>query len=308
MQIDRGASDTEKQVMERQPLLLILLLFGGLSVLTAQQPRPAWLEVARAEHLMDRMEYGLAIQTLRSALAVAPDDPHALAALGRAYRAVGDFDVASEYFTFALEHHEAFTGRGDRLMVRYELASIHRERADYSRYEHELSAIVREDPIPDGRAIPNGHQAIRDVGIDRFLVLYRLPESGSTAARGMLAELLVGLGRYRAAADHATFAVLQSMTTVIDAAIRRDPTFQFTTIADLMRRVRRYPEVQSYLRDSRLDQDLYHLAAALWGEQDRGALSVWQALATIDPGGEWGARAVRQLADPQLEPLLVPLR
>ncbi len=308
MEREVGTSDTRKQVTRIRSLWLILLLPAGLSLLPAQQSGPAWLEVARAERLMDRSEYGLAIQTLRWALVAAPNDPHALFGLGRAYRAIGDLDVAVDYFTRTLDHSERFVVPDERLLVRYELAAIHRERRDFARYQHELLAILADDPIPDDRAIPGVERQLAAQGIDRFLVLYRLPESGSTAARGMLGELFVGLGQYRSAAQHASLAVLQTMTTVIEAAIRRDPTYQFSTISDLMGRIGRYPEVQAYLDQSRLNQDLYYLAAAFWGEQQQVARSIWQSLATIDPDGEWGVRAVRQLADPQPEPLLVPTR
>ena len=288
-------------------LWLILLVSALPRLLPAQQTGSAWLEVARAERLMDRSEYGLAIQTLRSALAVSPNDPHALFSLGRAYRAVGDLDVAVDYLARALEHSDRFVVHDERLLVRYELAAIHSARRDLARYQHELLAILADDPVPDDRAIPNVERVLAGQGIDRFLVLYRLSESGSTAARGMLAELFVGLGQYRAAAQHASLAVLQTMTTVIEAAIIRDPTYEFSTIPDLVGRIGRYPEIQSYLRGSRLNTDLYYLAAAFWGEQQHVARSLWELLAAIDPDGEFGARAVRQLVDPRTEPLLVPM-
>ncbi|MFW6292967.1 MAG: hypothetical protein ACOC7V_11690, partial [Spirochaetota bacterium] len=144
--------------------------------------------------------------------------------------------------------------------------------------------------------------------LDRLLVLYRLPESGATRARGMLAELLVGLGRYGAAAEQAAIAVLQSLTTLVDVALDRDPTYEFATVAGLWERVGRYPEVERYLETSELPHDLYYLGAAYWGEGDTTALDLWRTLTLIDAGGRWGERAARQLEDPRVEPLIVPAR
>ncbi len=257
---------------------------------------------------MGQGEFGSAIRTLRIALELSPDDPDALYGLGRAYRAVGDLEIAEDYFRRALEHQGRFEIGDTHLLVRYELAALHRIRRDFARYEQELLRLVDDDPLPDELAGITVQRTLAERGLDRFLVLYRLPESGATAARGMVAELFVGLGRYYGASGHAAVAVLQSMTTVIDAVIRRDPTYEFSTVVDVMERARRYPQIREYLEESRLFRDLYYLGAAYWGERDRTALDLWRVLAQIDPLGAWGERAARQLVDPRPEPLLVPTR
>ncbi len=276
--------------------------------MAAQSVEPAWLAIARADRLIDQGEFGGAIRAFRRALDLSPDDPAALYGLGRAYRAVGDLDVAEDYFRRALDHQERFEVADTRLLVRYEIAALYRIRRDFARYEQELVSLVEDDPVTVDLTGVSAQRTLADHGLDRFLVLYRLPESGATAARGMLAELLVGLGRYHAAAEHATVAVLQAMTTVIEAVIRRDPTFEFAAVVDVMERASRYPELREYLEESRLFRDLYYLAAALWGERNRAAFELWRVLPEIDPDGAWGDRAGRQLADPHPEPLLVPTR
>ncbi len=283
-------------------------LLGSVAQVSADPAEPAWLAIARAGRLMDQGEFGGAIRTFRRALDLSPENPMALYGLGRAYRAVGDLDVAEDYFRRSLDHQERFEVADTRLLVRYEIAALHRIRRDFARYEHELMRLVEDDPATDELADVNPQRALAEHGLDRFLVLYRLTESGGTVARGMLAELLVGLGRYYAATGHATVAVLQSMTTVIEAVIRRDPTFEFSTVIDVMTHAARHPEIREYVEDSRLFRDLYYLAASLWGERDRGAFEVWRVLSEIDRDGAWGERARRQLADPQPEPLLVPTR
>lgn len=297
--------------MKRSAFILIILLFlvGGSGTVRAQTDEPAWLVVRRAERLMDAGEFGLAIRSLRLALELAPNDPDALFGLGRAYKAIGDFVVAEDYLSRALDNRTGFEEPGSAFLVRYERAEIHRARRDLARYEEELAAIVTEDPIPEDALIPaDPHRVVREQGLDRFLVLYRLPESGSTDARGLLAELLVGLGRYDSAAMHASVAVLQAFTTLIDAARDRDPTYEFSTIDELLERTAVYPEARAYLDSASLHHDLYFLAAAYWAETRDGALPVWRTLARIDPDGAWGARAARQLERPRVEPLLVPSR
>jgi tetratricopeptide (TPR) repeat protein len=303
----------------------ILLLLFCATALPAQETEPAWLVVERAELLLVEREFGLAIQSFRRALDLAPDDPEALFGLGRAYKAVGDLSVAEDYFARALEHRADFTVGATALLVRYERADIYRTRRDFARYEAELFSIVAEDTAAedtaaedtaaedtagdaDGLVPGNLHAVLNSRGLDRLLVLYRLDETGATRARGMLAELLVGLGRYEAAAEHAAFAVVQSLSTLIGVALERDPTYEFSTVTDMWERVARYAHVREYLASATLLHDLYYLGAAYWGERNDTAFAIWRTLASLDPDGRWGDLARRRIADPRPEPLLVPSR
>ena len=258
---------------------------------------------------MQEGEYGRAIRDLRLALDLDPGNAEALLGLGRAYKAIADFTVAEDYFQRALDARNAFRIPDRAFLVRYERAEIYRSRRDFAAYERELFAIADEDPVPEDALIPEDlYLRIARQGLDRVLVLYRLAESPATRARGMLAELLVGLGRYNAAAEQGARAVLQSFTTLIEAAIERDPTYEFSTVRDLMARITRYPEARSYLERTTLHHDLYYLAAALWGERNDQARTLWRLLSRLEGAGVWGERAARQAADPRPEPLLVPTR
>ncbi|MFW5745189.1 MAG: tetratricopeptide repeat protein [Spirochaetota bacterium] len=294
--------------VRRAATILLLILRGAMPALS-QETEPPWLVAERAERLLAEREFGLAIQSFRHALQLSPRDPDVLFGLGRAYKAIGDQTVALDYFARALDHRGEFDVPDTALLVRYERAEVYRARRDFARYESELFEIVADDPVPEDALPPDDiHLDLEARGLDRLLVLYRLPESGSTRARGMLAELLVGLGRYAGAAEQGAIAVLQSFTTLIDAALQRDPTYEFTTVADLWERIARLPEVERYLETSALPHDLYYLAAAYWGEGNSTALEVWRTLARIDADGRFGARALRQLDDPTVEPLIVPAR
>lgn len=290
-------------------LVILLLLVGRVVSLAAQTPEPSWLTVKRAERLMEAGEFGIAIQSFRTALNLSTNDPVALFGLARAYKAIGDLSVAEDYLAQALRHRERFEVPEYALLVRYERADLYRTRRDFVRYEEELFTIIAEDAIPEDALIPDDlSRVLLDQSLDRMLVLYRLGESGATDARSQLAELLVGLGRYDAAAEQGAVAILQAFTTIIDAARRRDPTYEFSTSEALLRRARDYPEVVDYLERSSLFHDLYFTAAAYWGEGREPAMDLWRLLATFDTDGPWGARARRQMANPRTEPLVVPTR
>jgi hypothetical protein len=148
-----------------------------------------------------------------------------------------------------------------------------------------------------------------DGGLDRTLVLYRLPEDGGTLARGEFSELLNGLGRYAAAADHALVASVQRLSTLVEALIERDPSFEFSTVVSAVASGTLYPETRAYLADGFLYRDLYYLASAVWSEGNRqSATAIWDVLVQFPDAGTYADRARAQLSDPRPEPLLVPPR
>ncbi len=279
--------------------------------LSAQQVAPAWLLVARADRLIESSEIGLAIRTLRQALELEPNSPEANFALGRAYAATGipgDIAVAHEYFARALEHRDRFTVPDRATLVRYARSDLYRLTRDFARYEQELLRILNEAPLPDDVLLPaNPGRQIAAQGLDRTMILYRANEDGATDARGRLAALFVGLGRYEDAAAAAAIAVVQGITTLVDGVLARDALFEYSTFEALLDHARRYEETRRYIEQTTLFRDLYYLAAAWLGGGEHAAAALWQRIAAIPEAGTFATRAAVQARDPQPEPLLVPL-
>ena len=132
-------------------------------------------------------------------------------------------------------------------------------------------------------------------------------EDGATRARGQLSELLIGLGRYDAAVEQGLLAVVQQLSMVIEAVMKRDPGYEYESVPDALRSAEHYPETRAYLADTKLYENLYFLAGGLYARgNSESAHSVWELLLTLPRAGRWSDRARIQLADPQPEPLLVP--
>ena len=297
--------------MRRFTRAVLIFIVATGAPLSAQQVAPAWLLVARADRLLESSEIGLAIRTLRQALELEPDSPEANFALGRAYAATGipgDFAVADDYFARALAHRDRFTVPDNAILVRYARADLYRMTRDFARYERELLLIIDEAPLPDDVLLPVGlSRRIATQGIDRTMILYRADEDGATDARGRLATLFVGLGRYDDAATNAAVSVVQAITTLVDGVLARDPLFEYTTLEALLDRARRYEETRRHIDRTTLFRDLYYLAAAWLGSGERSAVTLWQRIAAIPEAGTFATRASVQARDPQPEPLLVPL-
>lgn len=288
-------------------LYVLLLSFFSLP-LFAQSNVPVWVMVEQAERQIDEGQFGEAIRGLRRSLTVSPENADALFAMGRAYKAIVDYTVALDYLERALDSSDTFRAPQRALLVRYERAEIYRTQRAFARYEQELDAILSEAILPEAFLPERLMPIVAREGVDRMLVLYRVPEDGGTRARSMLGELLIGLGRYAQAGEVLSVAVIQSLTTIVEGVLRRDPLYEYTTVAELLADARDYPAIADYLDRTSLYADLYFLAAAYLGEGLGYARPLWQILSQLPEAGVWAGRAARQVDDPQLEPLIVPSR
>jgi hypothetical protein len=272
--------------------------------LGAQLREPLWVVLERAGRLELEGDLGRAMQLYLRVLEQDRDNAEATLGLARLFRDSGDPDVAATYFDDALARRDNFEVSANRVVVRYERASFFHDRLEYAAYERELQAIVAEDEtevdLPDSLL-----RVLTENGLDDTLVLYRGTENSATAARGLLTSLLVQLGRYDEAAEYGLRAIVEQVTTIVDAILERDPFFQFSTLDEALQAARQYPETRGYLKNARLFEDLYYTAAALYGEQRSPYRTIWQLVAGQPEAGSWAGRAARQLADPQTEPLLV---
>ena len=288
------------------PVSFVVLVLALAAVpLQAQSPEPAWLVIERADRLAHLGEFGQAIQLYRRALTLDPGSPEAEYGLARVFASVNDYAVARVHYENAVSVQERLRVPAMAFEIHYGLAELFRVQRQFAEYEAELGEILALAPEPevDADALL---RAFEQQGIDRTLVLYRVPEDGATQARGQLAELLVGLGRYESAALQALMAVVQQLTTVIEALLERDPLFAYETVRDAVTAGLVYGEIERYLARTELHKNLYYLAAALLGEGNRTmALETWRLAVDLPHGGVWTRRASIQLADPQPEPLIV---
>ena len=274
---------------------------------------PAWLRIARADKLSDDGAYGLAMQLYRGALALEPANPEALFGLAKAFKAVGDYPIAEEYLQETLAAADRLFVPAMLYEVNYELADLFRVQRRFSDYQETLFRVIAladAGPVaPRTITVPGGtlQNAFLDSGLDRLLLLYRLEEDGAIRARGELCQLLVGLGRYDAAVEYGLVAVVQQLSTLIEAVMARDPTYVYQSVRRALGAGETYPETREYLTATTLYRNLYYLGSALYsGGAQQPALSVWSLLSALPRAERWADRARIQLGDPQQEPLLVP--
>jgi hypothetical protein len=107
------------------------------------------------------------------------------------------------------------------------------------------------------------------------------------------------------------FAFLIQNTVLINEILRRNPDWTFSTLEDMQERIRRWPSIFNaplldFMKETEYYKTLYYLGSALYGEgKSAQARRFWTFLSGQGDAGEWKARAVRQLAHPEIEKPLI---
>ena len=232
--------------------------------------------------------------------------------LGETYMAEGELSLALNQYELALDNKDLLETPGFDTEILYRITEIHRIRREYQEMEKQANEIIAgkdssgvpRDTLwardsPGTRTSSNQIRAamarvLENEGIDHFLILYRYNNPVTERAHRLLGFFCYASNRYSLAAEHLTFAFLIQNTVLIDEIIRHNYDYSFTTLEDLMTRVRSRPELTAYLDDTEYFRTAYYLASALYaGGKTKPASQLWAFLAASDNSGEWGSRARR---------------
>jgi hypothetical protein len=87
--------------------------------------------------------------------------------------------------------------------------------------------------------------------------------------------------------------------------MRREYDFIFTDLPALAEKINRNPLLSSYVQEVEYYKTAYYLAAALYlGGRPVVARNFWTFLAGQPQAGEWQRRAIVQLRNPHVEPVV----
>ena len=294
--------------------VLVCLLSGYPASRLMGQERsgePAWLLAERADAAANAGEYGQAIQLYRRVLAESPGYVAAHEGLGRAFEATADLSLAVDHYRTAVQLAAERGERAHVAAIQLRIAGILKTQQLFKQYQDTLLAVAADDPAVVEAEFPDIRDRLSSVyadeGLDRLLVLYRLPQTYATPAHSELAVFLVHSGRYDSAMVEALLSVTALATTVVEELILRDPLYEFEGLGHALQESADYDPLAAFIAASSLYRDLYYLAAGAYGQPSVAsarALSVWQLLAGQPSAGIWGRRATAQLRSPTLEPVI----
>jgi hypothetical protein len=231
--------------------------------------------------------------------------------IGETWRAEGDRGVALRQFQKAWDRRSLLENPGFEAELLYKIADIRKIKQEYVEMEKTLLDILGgEDPAGNPRdplwagnsfAKTAMSRTLENEGVNRFLALYRYPNTAAEAAHRLLGFYYYASGRQSPgpAGEHLMFAFLIQNTVIMEDLIRSRYDYTFTTLEALMGELDRRPALREYIDRVEYFRTAYYLGAALYGAGKPGAArSLWTFLAGQDRAGEWQNRARRQLRQP----------
>ncbi len=288
------------------PLVCVILLSP---ISWAQEARPDWLVLETGKIAFEKGEYGQAMRIFRSVLEQDRISPEAHYWIGRIFEEEGEYSLAEEQYRRALEFRRQLYVMDYEIRIRERLARLYKEKGDYAEFEKALTEILLMDVDYSSRESEAMRAAmiriLTDQGLEKVVELYRLDKAEYFLANAELGLFYYRTGRYMDAVRH----LLSGGLTVISRTIRhlevRRPFLEYTGLTDLFRNAMDEEEGAEYLEKSRIDALLYYLGASLYAAGELGSFrQVMELVRDAFPGSVWRSRAIAQLADPSIEPVI----
>jgi len=269
---------------------------------------PAWLITEKGRIHRQEGRLSDAFTFFFKALEKSPSDPRVEIELARSFLQSGDIRLTRLHLQRALEKRNGFPSPEMVFDVHYFLADLAFIEQLNREYERELQIIVNADQFFSSQETfqqnlrNNIVSSFTTRGLERSLVLYRIPEHISLDAHRKLGIFYTRSGRYDRAFPHLLFAVMQSYTRIIEEIRIRVLDFEFTTLQNLHRVLQNEPGLLEYLDNVQVYESMYFLAEALFGfDRTRVQISrdIWNHLLDIPQAQDFHRISQEQIRNPR---------
>lgn len=250
------------------------------------------------------------------------DYPEAEYWIGETYRVEGELSLALTQFLKVHRQRSLLENPGFDTQLLYEIADIHRIRQEYIEMERALIEILSgvnpghnwekegeaeaADTLWSNSAGAFAQTSMLNIlgqdGITRFLSLYRYDNTVVEKAHRRLGFYYYAVGRHNQAAEHLMFAFLIQNTILLQEILRSEYDYTFSTLDDLMEKIRGKSELEAYIEDVEYYRTSYYLGSSLFATgKTPSARGFWEFLNNQAGAGEWRGRAQAQLRSPFVE-------
>jgi len=223
--------------------------------------------------------------------------------IGEVYRMEGEFGIALGQYQKAYDQRMLLETPGFSVEILYKMAGLRRLRREYAEMEKIHLEILKSDAFWSRESFNRSNllKSLETNGVNRFLVIFRHNEPAVEKAHRAMGFYYYDNGRHDQAAGHLLFAFLIQNSVIIDALLQSQYDYTFTSLSSLMNDIAKRRDLLAYVNEIEYYKTLYYLANSLYGVNRRSsAREIWSFLR--DNGtGEWRARAISQLSNPQLE-------
>ena len=295
--------------MRKGILLLIICVTFPAAIAWTQEKQPDWLVLETGRIAFEKGEFGQAMRIFRSVLEQDRVSPEAHYWIGRIFEEEGEYSLAEEQYRRALEFRRQLYVMEYEIRIRERLARLYKEKGNYAQFEKALTDILAMDDDYTSREAEAMRAAmirvLTDQGLEKVVELYRLNKPEHFLANAELGLFYYRTGRYMDAVRHLLSGGLTVISrTILHMEVRR-PFLEYTGITDFFRNAMAEEESAEYLEESRIDALLYYLGASLYAAGELGSFrQVMELVRDAFPGSPWRSRAIAQLADPSIEPVI----
>lgn len=187
------------------------------------------------------------ITNLQSYLSKIEVYPEAYKLIGDIYKFEGEYDFAEQYYKVALDNSEVLDVPDEKYEILYLLADISKLKNDDDEYEKRLLLILNEDPFFTYKNLSSSMVTYirrnKSDSMEKFFQLYRAENFYMMNAYVNLAEYYVQKGEMDRALTFASLSVITGITKVINIATKRNVSFEYTNLQDLLQEVSFYDDV-----------------------------------------------------------------
>jgi tetratricopeptide (TPR) repeat protein len=255
-------------------LISITVLVLVASVLFSQEVdvsgKPAWLLLEEGKEEFRDQEFGRALRYFREALSKKQVYPEARYWIGRIFEVQSELDIALQEYRKAYENRKQLYILEEKYTLLYRMAEIHKNRKAYKQYEETLNTILEDDRIyssPEEASFRTAIiQNLKEEGLNRLLILYRLKSDFSLTAQTRLGLYYFANHRYPRATRNFVFAVITIFSTCIEELRITDPEYVFEQADNCLQLIREDERLRGYTRDTELFFNLYGLSRSLYNE------------------------------------------
>jgi len=254
--------------------------------------------------------------------------------IGEVFRIEGELSLALAQYRKAYEMREVLENSAFSVDLLYKIASVLRTRQEYNEMERVYLSIINDldslwsnarrtdasrsdnannsrnnTPVPYAQASASfANQAmtrtLENEGVNRFIQLYRYNDTIVEPAHRQLGFFFAATGR-PTAQQHLMFAFLIQNTVIIEEITKRQFDFSFTDLSALSDEINKNANLLSYIDAVEYYKTAYYLSASLYRNGKTAvARNLWEFLASRPQAGEWNSRAVMQLRNPRMEPIV----
>jgi len=311
--MEPGLIEMRRELLVCVGISLLVMAGAGTVGLYAQEAtssEPGWVLYQKGLAQLREREFGQALRLFREAIGKDAPYPEATAGLGMVYEAESSLDLAVRRYKEALEAGKFFRIPESRIEIMYSLARVYEKQGRLKEYSDTLESIASEQPEYTEQKFDTLRSGMRRTiltdGLNRLVTLYRLEGETSLQANSLLGIQYVRTGNYTPALENMTFACLKILSTLVREIRREEPEYQFQDARTLFADAFSRDTLRAYVGETNLFENLYYLAAAVYGEDPESTTwrEIWTLVRDSPESGAWASRAASRLASPRLEPLI----